>query len=212
MANENHEIFVADVESDACQPTILVVDDEEPVRELLRDILEAQGCRVYLAPGGREALALFEARDFDGVFTDVGMPGMSGWELAQAIRGAESEDPDSRRNRLGRSGWLQQTEGSRSRLGSDETIYCRANLRTGRRNSQNERGHRKNYGELYYRCCLSPTGHFPSRIIFQSVASSLARTGISRGFQQVTPAVQGAFYAFLDHLQTKRLQQILKSA
>ena len=93
VANENHELLVADVESDACQPTILVVDDEEPVRELLRDILEAQGCRVYLAPGGREALALFEARDFDGVFTDVGMPGMSGWELAQAIRGENRKIP-----------------------------------------------------------------------------------------------------------------------
>lgn len=68
------------------QPVMLVVDDEEPVRELLRDILEAQGCRVYLAPGGREALALFDARQFDGIFTDVGMPGMSGWELAQEIR------------------------------------------------------------------------------------------------------------------------------
>ena len=74
-------------EVDEYQPNILVVDDEEPVRELLRDILETQGCRVYLAPGGREALSLFDARKFDGVFTDVGMPGMSGWELAQAIRG-----------------------------------------------------------------------------------------------------------------------------
>jgi signal transduction histidine kinase/ActR/RegA family two-component response regulator len=68
------------------QPRILVVDDEEPVRELLRDLLESEGCRVYLAPGSREALGLFEAHEFDGVFTDVGMPGMSGWELANAIR------------------------------------------------------------------------------------------------------------------------------
>ena len=68
------------------QPKILVVDDEEAVRELLRDLLEAEGCRVYLAPGGREALNLFAAQQFDGVFTDVGMPGMSGWELSQAIR------------------------------------------------------------------------------------------------------------------------------
>jgi signal transduction histidine kinase/ActR/RegA family two-component response regulator len=68
------------------QPNILVVDDEQCVRELLRDILESEGCRVYLASGGREALALFDARQFDAVFTDVGMPGMSGWELAQAIR------------------------------------------------------------------------------------------------------------------------------
>src|SRR6266446_7591921 len=68
------------------QPRILVVDDEAPVRELLRDLLEHDGCRVYMAPGSREALGLFEVHQFDGVFTDVGMPGMSGWELAHAIR------------------------------------------------------------------------------------------------------------------------------
>lgn len=71
---------------DGLQPKILVVDDEEAVRELLRDLLESEGCRVYLAPGGREALSIFGAQQFDGVFTDVGMPGMSGWELAHAIR------------------------------------------------------------------------------------------------------------------------------
>lgn len=71
---------------DEDQPKILVVDDEEAVRELLRDVLESEGCRVYLAPGSREALGLFEAHEFDGIFTDVGMPGMSGWELAHAIR------------------------------------------------------------------------------------------------------------------------------
>jgi CheY-like chemotaxis protein len=68
------------------QPKILVVDDEEAVRELLRDLLESEGFRVYLAPGSREALSLFEVNQFDGIFTDVGMPGMSGWELAHAIR------------------------------------------------------------------------------------------------------------------------------
>jgi signal transduction histidine kinase/CheY-like chemotaxis protein len=68
------------------QPSILVVDDEDCVRELLRELLESEGCRVYMAQGGREALALFEARKFDCVCTDVGMPGMSGWELAHAIR------------------------------------------------------------------------------------------------------------------------------
>ena len=86
QANQSHQAAVAELDSDRYQPSILVVDDEEPVRELLRDILEAQGCRVYLAPGGREALALLDARNFDGIFTDVGMPGMSGWELAQAVR------------------------------------------------------------------------------------------------------------------------------
>ena len=71
---------------DGNQPKILVVDDEESVRELLRDLLENEGCRVYLAPGSREAIGLFEAHQFDAIFTDVGMPGMSGWELAHVIR------------------------------------------------------------------------------------------------------------------------------
>lgn len=71
---------------DEYKANILVVDDEESVRELLRDLLEAEGFRVYLAPGSREALGLFDSNQFDGVFTDVGMPGMSGWELAHAIR------------------------------------------------------------------------------------------------------------------------------
>jgi CheY-like chemotaxis protein len=65
---------------------ILVVDDEDYVRELLADILEREGCEVSLAGEGREALKLFDAADYDAVFTDVGLPGMSGWEVARAVR------------------------------------------------------------------------------------------------------------------------------
>ena len=65
---------------------LLVVDDEDFVRELLSEILEGEHCEVELAQDGTEALALFREREFDGVFTDVGMPGMSGWELAREIR------------------------------------------------------------------------------------------------------------------------------
>src|SRR5947209_4520807 len=70
----------------AGQLRILVVDDEEYVRDLLKDIVEREGCEVSLAPDGREALRLFASREFDAVFTDVGLPGMSGWELARFIR------------------------------------------------------------------------------------------------------------------------------
>jgi signal transduction histidine kinase/CheY-like chemotaxis protein len=76
----------AQVPSQTHRTKILVVDDEEYVRELLRDILEHEGYQVVLADGSSEALALFEATNFDAVFTDVGLPGMSGWELARAIR------------------------------------------------------------------------------------------------------------------------------
>jgi CheY-like chemotaxis protein len=65
---------------------ILVVDDEDYVRELLSDILEREGCEVVLAAEGNEALRLFAPGRFDAVFTDVGLPGMSGWELARAVR------------------------------------------------------------------------------------------------------------------------------
>jgi len=72
---------------------LLVVDDEEFVRELLRDILDCENCEVAVAHNGTEALALFREREFDGVFTDVGMPGMSGWELAREIRQLNSRIP-----------------------------------------------------------------------------------------------------------------------
>jgi signal transduction histidine kinase/CheY-like chemotaxis protein len=75
------------------QAQILVVDDEDYVRDLLRDILESEGCRVYVAQDGHEAMALVEARRFDAIFTDVGMPGMSGWELAQAVRQRDEAVP-----------------------------------------------------------------------------------------------------------------------
>jgi signal transduction histidine kinase/ActR/RegA family two-component response regulator len=72
---------------------LLVVDDEEFVRELLRDILEGEQCNVCVAENGNEALSLFREMEFDGVFTDVGMPGMSGWELAREIRQINSRIP-----------------------------------------------------------------------------------------------------------------------
>ena len=97
------------------QAKILVVDDEEAVRELLRDLLEAEDCRVYLAPGGREALGLFEVHQFDGIFTDVGMPGMSGWELAQAIRQRNDQVP------------IAVVTGWGSAVGSDEQRQARVN-------------------------------------------------------------------------------------
>jgi signal transduction histidine kinase/ActR/RegA family two-component response regulator len=68
---------------------ILVVDDEDYVRELLSDILVREGCEVEVAGEGHEALRLFDASEFDAVFTDVGLPGMSGWELARAVRGRD---------------------------------------------------------------------------------------------------------------------------
>ena len=72
---------------------MLVVDDEDFVRELLGDILEGEQCEVYLSESGSDALSKFREIEFDGVFTDVGMPGMSGWELAREIRQINARVP-----------------------------------------------------------------------------------------------------------------------
>lgn len=75
------------------QPRLLVVDDEDFVRDLLQEILEGEDCEVQLASSGSEALALFRESQFDAVCTDVGMPGMSGWELAREIRQLDERIP-----------------------------------------------------------------------------------------------------------------------
>jgi len=72
---------------------ILVVDDEEYVRDLLRDILEKEGCEAVVAEGGRQALSLFERENFDAVFTDIGMPDMNGWEFSRALRQRDRKVP-----------------------------------------------------------------------------------------------------------------------
>ncbi|MDT7806798.1 MAG: hypothetical protein QOJ70_611 [Acidobacteriota bacterium] len=75
-----------DAPNQRCRMTrFLVVDDEEPVRELLCDILEDEGVEVTLAANGAEALARFEPGKFDAVLTDIGMPGMNGWELLRHV-------------------------------------------------------------------------------------------------------------------------------
>jgi signal transduction histidine kinase/CheY-like chemotaxis protein len=86
-------IVSAQVAGGVSPTRLLVVDDEDFVRELLRDILDCENCEVAVAQDGTEALALFREREFDGVFTDVGMPGMSGWELAREIRQLNQQIP-----------------------------------------------------------------------------------------------------------------------
>jgi CheY-like chemotaxis protein len=68
--------------------TILVAEDEERVRTLVRGILEPLGYRVWLAAEGRQALAMVRAdpRGVDLLLSDVVMPGMSGPELFELAR------------------------------------------------------------------------------------------------------------------------------
>lgn len=64
--------------------TILVIEDEDAVREMLKTTLERDGFRVLVAGGGNEALTLCEAASvpIDVLLTDIVMPGTSGTDLA----------------------------------------------------------------------------------------------------------------------------------
>ncbi|HKC00745.1 MAG TPA: response regulator, partial [Terriglobales bacterium] len=68
--------------------TILVVEDEEPLRALVAGFLESNGYTVLQASEGKEGIHLAQehGQPIDLLMTDVVMPGMSGSELATAIR------------------------------------------------------------------------------------------------------------------------------
>ncbi len=66
--------------------SVLVIDDEEFVRETLADMLTMLGHRVHAVAGGREGLRAMDELSFDLVFTDLSMPEMDGWETAREIR------------------------------------------------------------------------------------------------------------------------------
>jgi len=64
----------------------LVVDDEEAVGSVIGDVLEAVGHRAVVVTSGAAAIERFRAEPFDAVFTDLAMPGVSGWQVAQAVK------------------------------------------------------------------------------------------------------------------------------
>ena len=66
-------------------PTVLVIDDEEPVREYIRCILEDEGMKVVDSPNGNDAVAIMNANTVDLVITDLVMPEKEGIETIREI-------------------------------------------------------------------------------------------------------------------------------
>lgn len=77
--------------SDTFTKSILVVDDHEEIRILLRDILEEHGYEVFEAADGKEALAKSQLLAFDLLITDLIMPEREGIETIRAMRSAKPE-------------------------------------------------------------------------------------------------------------------------
>jgi len=77
--------------TEAAQPVsakgrILVVDDEQLIRDVLEKMLTSAGHEVAKAGSVQDALAALERGRFDLVLTDLGMPGLSGWDLAKTVK------------------------------------------------------------------------------------------------------------------------------
>ncbi len=72
---------------------ILVVDDNEMLCRLACDILRTEGYRAFPASNADEALQALEEQEFDLLVTTVEMPGMSGLELARAVRNRSPHFP-----------------------------------------------------------------------------------------------------------------------
>ena len=73
--------------------SILIIDDEADVRELVADVLAGLGHSVTVAGGGREGLARFETGRYDLVLTDLGMPDFNGWDVARAVKASRPDVP-----------------------------------------------------------------------------------------------------------------------
>jgi GAF domain-containing protein len=72
---------------------LLLSHDEENVQQVLADALIAEGHSVTACADGRAGLARFDEEPFDVVFTDLGMPGLSGWDVARAVKLRRRETP-----------------------------------------------------------------------------------------------------------------------
>lgn len=99
---------------------VLVVDDDPVVGKSFDRVLSGKGYAVITASGGQEALDKLAAENYDLVFTDIKMPGMSGIEVAARIKatrpwlpvvivtGYGSEANEAQANEIGVSGFLRK--------------------------------------------------------------------------------------------------------
>src|SRR5947207_2932928 len=71
--------------------TVLVIDDEEVMRDVLENLLSGEGYRVDLAKTGEEGVARYAERQTDVVLLDVSMPGMGGLRALEEILRVDAE-------------------------------------------------------------------------------------------------------------------------
>jgi CheY-like chemotaxis protein len=93
------------------QRRILVADDNRDAGETLAILLRLDGHEVYVATDGLEAVELFDRVKPDVAILDIGMPGLSGHEVARRIRKLDSESPVTL---IALTGWGQRADKERA--------------------------------------------------------------------------------------------------
>ena len=73
--------------------TVLIVDDEAPIRRVLEFKLKNKGYRVLIAENGRQGLDLIASHQPDAVVTDIMMPQMDGKQLCEKTNGLKQKRP-----------------------------------------------------------------------------------------------------------------------
>ncbi len=84
---------VLDMGRSSIRPRLLVVDDDEEILGIVRDMLRFRGYGVVAAADGEKALEIIEREEFDLVLTDLGMPGVNGWDVARTAKEKNPELP-----------------------------------------------------------------------------------------------------------------------
>lgn len=65
---------------------ILVVEDNDDIRQVMADLLKVLGYHVDEAKDGENGLACLQQSNYDLLITDLGLPGLSGWDLARSSK------------------------------------------------------------------------------------------------------------------------------
>jgi signal transduction histidine kinase/CheY-like chemotaxis protein len=99
---------------------ILVIDDDPAVGDVLATMLAKAGHEVVKAGGGREGLELFQTTTFDLVFTDLGMPEMSGLEVAATVK---EQSPTTAVVMI--TGWGMEMDEKRLREEGVDLLLCK---------------------------------------------------------------------------------------
>lgn len=103
-------------------PLVLVVEDEQDTREAMGFLLDIGGFEVALARTGEEALATLSERTPAVITIDLGLPGMSGLELAQRVR----QQPTARTvPMIAVTGWAMPEDVARAKAAGCDVVLTK---------------------------------------------------------------------------------------